>query len=82
MQQVRTIIDQNGGIIVPLKYQKMLGLKPGDEIVIKMFPGELKVIPLKKHIQHAQKLVRQYVPDGKSLVDELIKDRRKDANHE
>ena len=29
-----------------------------------------------------QAMVRRYVPEGKSLVDELIADRRADAQHE
>ena len=38
---------------------------------------ELRIITLKRNLARAQRLVRQYVKPGTSLVDELIAERRK-----
>jgi hypothetical protein len=42
----------------------------------------LRITTLKRRIQQAQRLVRKHVKPGKSLVDELIAERREAARNE
>ena len=44
--------------------------------------GEIKLLTPKAAMLRAQALVRQFVPDDVSLVDELIADRRREAARE
>jgi len=44
--------------------------------------GAIRIIPLRQAVNLAQKAVRQYVPEGVSLVDALIKERREEAGRE
>ncbi len=82
MLEVKARLGDKGGIFVPVEYQKKLDIKPGDEVLIKLDDGEIRILPSKNIVRRAQELVRQYIPSDRKLVDELIKDRRKEAAHE
>lgn len=82
MLEVKARLGDKGGIFVPVEYQKKLDIKPGDEVLIKLDDGEIRILPSKNVVRRAQELVRQYIPSDRKLVDELIKDRRKEAAHE
>ena len=57
-----------------------LGLSVGDPVVLEVEGGELRLRSQNRVI--AEMLVRQYVPEGVSLVDELIAERRREAELE
>jgi hypothetical protein len=44
--------------------------------------GELRVRPYRDVISEIQKRLRNYIPEGVSLADELIADRRAEAERE
>ena len=82
MQEIKVKLGDNGGIFMPAEYQEILDLKPGDEVVIKLDDGEVRIVPAKNLVRRAQELVRRYIPADRKIVDELIQDRRKEAAHE
>lgn len=69
-------------MVIPAEYRKALGLHVGDEVILRIEGNELRLITLDQAIAHAQALVGQYVPEGRSLVDELIAERRQEAERE
>ena len=77
--EIVTQIGKSGRITVPARMRKALGLQFGDEIVLRLENGTLRVIPLDQAIRFAQQLVQGYLPEGTSLVDALIEARRKEA---
>jgi AbrB family looped-hinge helix DNA binding protein len=82
MENVRTNIDDNGRILIPAIIRKQYHIKSGDVYVIRMIEDEMHLVSLNKIIKEAQDLVRTYIPENVSLVDELINDRRAQAEHE
>jgi hypothetical protein len=46
---------------------------------VQLDDGELRLATRREAIKRAQRLLRQYVPEGVSLVDELIAERRREA---
>lgn len=80
--EVKTQITRGGRIVVPVKLRKALEIQIGDEIVMRLENGSIRLIPLRQAINLAQKAVRQYVPKETSLVDELIRARREESSHE
>ncbi len=78
----KTQITRGGRIVVPVKFRKALEIQIGDEIVMRLENGSIRLIPLRQAVNLAQKAVRQYVPKGTSLVDELIRARREEAGGE
>lgn len=79
MLETKTRIGEGGRLVVPAQHRKALGLKPGDEVVLVLEDDEVRVMTPRKAVQHAQALVRRYVPRERSLVGELIRERREEA---
>lgn len=67
---------------MPAKLRKALQIETGDEIVLRLENGSLRLIPLHKAVSLAQEAVRKYAPKDVSLVDELIQARRAEAKSE
>jgi len=75
-------VNENGRIVIPASFRKALGIDAGDEVVLRIEDDELRISTLKQRIQRAQRFVRRYVKPGRSLVDELIAERREAAKRE
>jgi len=80
--EIRTRINENGRVVIPASYRKALGIKSGDEVILRMEDGELRITTMKRRLERAQRRVRQYVEPGVSLADELIAERREAARRE
>jgi AbrB family looped-hinge helix DNA binding protein len=81
-QETRTRVNENGRVVIPVAFRKAMGIKVGDEVVLRMEDNELRILTLKRRIERAQRLVRQHVKPGTSLVDELLAERREAAKRE
>ncbi len=78
----RVKLNENGRIVIPAAMREALQVKPGDELLLHVEDGELHVTTRMQRIRRAQELVRRYVPEGVSLADELIAERREAAKGE
>jgi AbrB family looped-hinge helix DNA binding protein len=77
---MKTIIGAGGRIVIPAAYRKALGVKPGDEVQLVLEDGEIRMVSQRQAIVRAQNLLRSYVPKGRNLSEELIKERREEAS--
>ena len=75
-------VNENGRIVIPSSFRKVLGIDAGDEVVLRIEDNELRISTLKRRIERAQRFVRRYVKPGRSLADELIAERREAAKRE
>ncbi|HYD67060.1 AbrB/MazE/SpoVT family DNA-binding domain-containing protein [Azospirillum sp.] len=82
MQPVRVRLDDEGRLVIPASHRQALGLEPGDEVVISLDDHTLRVTGVRARIAEAQKLVRQFVQGDRSLVDDLLAQRRAEAERE
>lgn len=80
--EVRLRVDQSGRVVIPASYRRALGIKAGDEVILRMEDDELRLTTMKRRIESAQRRVRKYIKPGVSLVDELIAERREAAKRE
>lgn len=78
----RTRINENGRVVIPASFRKALGIEAGDEVVLRLEHNELRITTLKQRLERAQQRIRRYVKPGKSLVNELLRERREAARHE
>jgi len=79
MHSIKTKMSNGGRIVIPVAYRKELGINPGDDIVLTLEEGEIRLITAGQAVKRAQKLVRRYVPENASLSEELIEERREEA---
>jgi AbrB family looped-hinge helix DNA binding protein len=75
-------VNENGRVVIPASYRKALGIKAGDEVILRMEDDGLRITTMKRRIERAQRRVRKYVKAGVSLADELIAERREAAKRE
>ena len=82
MSSHRARIGEGGRLVIPARLRTELGLRVGDDVILEVQNGELHVRSLKDAIARAQALVHRYVPEDRSLADELIAERRREAERE
>lgn len=75
-------IVSGGRLQLPADLRRQLGLSEGDTLQIEVVDGEIRLLPMHAAIKRIQERMRKYVPDGVSLVEELIADRRREAASE
>jgi len=80
--ETRMRVNQNGRVVIPASYRKALGIKAGDEVILRMEDDELRITTMKRRLERARRRIRQYVKPGVSLADELIAERREAAKRE
>jgi AbrB family looped-hinge helix DNA binding protein len=80
--EMKIRLDKEGRLVIPAEFRRALGLRTGDEVILRLKDGEVCLIPLHESITLAQKKVRKYVPEDVSLVDALIRDRREEVARE
>lgn len=82
MQSTRVRLSEGGRIVIPAEYRRQLGLAVGDKVILQLDGDELRLCSHRQGIRRAQELVRRAIPPGRSLVDELIAERRREAERE
>jgi AbrB family looped-hinge helix DNA binding protein len=78
----RVQVHSGGRFVLPSKLRKELQIKAGDEIVLSVEGGSVRLIPLHQAVRIAQQTVKNYVPKGTSLVADLIQARKEEEAHE
>ena len=82
MREFKTKMGQSGRVVIPGEYRRRLGLESGDEIIMHLDDEGLHLYTVAQAVARSQALVRRYVPEGRSLADELISERREQAARE
>lgn len=82
MNAERGKLVSGGRLQIPARVRRELGLKDGDAVIMETVKGELRVRPYRDVLAGIQARLRKYVPEGVSLSDELIADRRAEAERE
>ena len=72
-------LGPNGRVLIPAEWRQAMELKDNDTLVAHLEGGELKLHGSRVGLRKAQAILRRYVPEGVSLADELIEDRRREA---
>lgn len=81
-ETVRLRLNENGRIVIPASIRKAVGMKSGEEVILWAENGEVRITTATRRARRAQQLLRKYVPEGVSLSDELIAERRQEAERE
>ena len=75
-------VDDAGRIVVPARFRKSLGLEPGDPVTVTLEGDVLRVRTIQATLKKARAIMRKKNPKKRSLVDELIAERRAEAAKE
>lgn len=82
MTEKMVTLGKNGRLVIPVSYRKKMGVAEGDKLVLRYEDGTIKIMTLREAVRFAQSLVRRYVPDQRSLADELVAERQRESRDE
>jgi bifunctional DNA-binding transcriptional regulator/antitoxin component of YhaV-PrlF toxin-antitoxin module len=73
-------IIEGGKLVIPEAMRRAMGVARGDTVLVELLPeGELRVRPLAAAVREAQAIVRNSVRGGRSLANELMRERKESA---
>lgn len=75
-------LGPDGRVVIPAAFREALGVGEGDMLIASIDNGELNLLTRRAAVRRARAIVRQFVPEGTSLVDELIEDRLREVERE
>ena len=75
-------MGDDGCVVIPLSAREALGLKAGDALIVSVEDGEIRLLTIRAAVRKAQAIVRKFISDDVSLVDELLEDRRREVENE
>ena len=64
MDQLKAKIGAGGRIVLPAEYRRALRLQVGDDVILRLEDGEVRISSARRAITRAQALVRLYIPRG------------------
>ena len=79
--QTKVRIGHQGRIVIPAKLRKLLELEPGDTLLASFHEGQL-VLEKSETIKRRLKDRFARIPEGKSLAEELLAERREESHRE
>ncbi len=75
-----TKLTNGNRVVIPAAIRKSLGLRVGDAVTLVLQDnGEVRLLTQAEAVRQAQALVRQHVSAERSLVKELLAERREEA---
>jgi hypothetical protein len=75
-------LELDGRVAVPQAFWRAVGIKENEAVMISIEGDAIRLMSLPASIRRAQELVRRFVPEGVSLVDELLAERREETKRE
>ena len=79
MNHIVTKIAEGGRVVIPASIRKNLNLEVGDELILQVRGSEIVLVGRAQALRAARQLLRGKVQHGRSLVDELLAERRSEA---
>lgn len=80
MLEISVKLGRAGRLVIPARFRKAIAISEGDDLVMRLADEKIELFSQKQAVKYAQKLVREYIPEDKSLVDELLEERREDRS--
>jgi bifunctional DNA-binding transcriptional regulator/antitoxin component of YhaV-PrlF toxin-antitoxin module len=78
----RLVVRSDGSVVLPREVREAFGVRDRGVVMAKLEGEEFKLISAAASLRHAQQLVRRYIPEDISLVDELLAERRREVERE
>jgi AbrB family looped-hinge helix DNA binding protein len=75
-------VNQNGRILIPVAMREQMCVKPGDDLVLTLEDGILRVETHRSILRRIQRDFEPYRKPGVSMTDEFLAERREEARRE
>lgn len=78
----RVRVSEGRRVVLPAAACRELDIDVGDTVVVRVAGGDVRLQSLSSVVDRFRKKLRRKVPSSRSLVDELIAERRAEAARE
>ena len=78
----RLRIDEDGRLVIPADMRAAMLVDETGLLTARVVDGELRILAPKAAVAHLQQMVRDAAPEGVSMADELIAERRAEERRE
>jgi AbrB family looped-hinge helix DNA binding protein len=82
MPQLTIKLSPDGTVTLPAEIAQSMGWQAGEKLTVQMQDGKLTVFSQTQAIQRAQAWVKSFIESDRSLSQELIAERRLEAQSE
>ena len=82
MTAQRKTLVEGDDFVVPASFRDAMGVKPGDTVLVELHGRELRISPDLSALERIQEFLAPYAPQGSYLSDQLIAERRAEAERE
>lgn len=82
LNRVRLTLGPGGRVVIPAALREAMEVEEGDAILAWVEEGELHLLSPRVGARQAQAMLKGLLPEGASLADELISERRREAEAE
>ncbi len=76
---IKTKVTEGGRIVIPANVRRALDMRVGEDVTLEIDRDELRIRTSHAALRRLQKMVRERVPAERSIVDEFLRERRKEA---
>lgn len=78
-ERTRVVVGPGGRVVIPAPYREALGIAEGAAVFMRIDGEELRVVSDAVEVRRVRELIARKVPEDVSLVDDLIRERRRQA---
>ncbi len=78
-QSAKTKVTEGGRIVIPARMRDAMGLKVGSSVTLTFKDGSLRVTTRDEAFRRIEEMMKDRINSSRSVVDELIKERRDEA---
>lgn len=79
MDTLTATLDRAGRLLIPAQVRAQMGIDEGSKVILRLGPEGLLVMTPRQALERVQALLDPYFAAGRSLADELIAERRREA---
>ena len=82
MDTITVRIERSGRLLIPAVIRRKLNLKEGSEVLLRLDETGIQLSTREQALQRIRERLRRYIPEDRILSDELILERRAEADRE
>ena len=82
MATISVKVEKSGRILIPAVIRQQLNLKEGTEVILRVDETGIRIDTREQALARICKELRRYIPEGRVLSEELIQERRAEAERE
>ena len=82
MGTISVKVEKSGRILIPAAVRREFDLKEGTEVILRVNETGIQMSTREQALARIRKELRRYIPEGACLSEELIQERRAEAERE